>query len=91
MATRMPTPDASWRDSARYPKLFIFDSRAVFPIMFFFLHITWWTFIVAMIAVAFFSLLMRFGFTVAIFLRWARATIAGRRRAAIPWWVMWVE
>jgi intracellular multiplication protein IcmT len=85
---RMPSPDASWRDSARFPKMFIFDSRAVFPVLFFFLHITLWTFIVVVIAMIFFTLLLRFGFTISIFLRWVRSTIAGRRKAAIPWWVM---
>lgn len=86
MATRMPTPDASWRDSARFPKFFIFDSRAVFPLMLWLLHFKVWTFIVAILAMGFFSLLLRFGFTVNTFLRWVRTTIAGRRKAAIPWW-----
>ncbi len=86
MATRMPSPDASWRDSARYPRFFIFDSRAVFPFMLWLLHMKIWTFVVALIAMAFFSLLLRFGFTVSTFLRWARAKIAGSRKAAKPWW-----
>jgi intracellular multiplication protein IcmT len=87
MATRMPSPDASWRDSARYPKFFIFDSRAVFPLLLWMVHMKTWTFTVALITMAFFSLLLRFGFTVSIFLRWIRAIVAGRRKAAIPWWV----
>lgn len=87
MATRMPSPDASWRDSARFPKFFIFDSRAVFPLMVWILHMKVWSFVLAIIAMAFFSLLLRFGFTVSTFLRWLRSTIGGRRKAAIPWWV----
>jgi intracellular multiplication protein IcmT len=86
MVTKMPSPSASWRDSARYPKFFIFDSRAVFPLFLWMLHIRWWTFILAIIATAFFSLLLRFGFSVATFFRWLRSMIAGRRRAALPWW-----
>jgi intracellular multiplication protein IcmT len=86
MATKMPTPDASWRDSARYPKFFIFDSRAVFPLLLCMLHIQWWTVTVAVVAAGFFTLLLRYGFTVATFLRWLRSTIAGSRRTAIPWW-----
>ncbi len=86
MATRMPSPDASWRDSARYPRFFIFDSRAVFPFMVWLLHWSWWTLIFALIAMGFFSLLLRFGFTVSVFLRWLRSSIAGPRRAAKPWW-----
>lgn len=87
MATKMPSPDASWRDSARFPKFFIFDSRAVFPLLLWMLHAKLWTFILAIFAMAFFSLLLRFGLTVTIFLRWLRTTIAGKRKAAIPWWV----
>lgn len=87
MATKMPTADAAWRDSARFPKFFIFDSRAVFPLMVWLLHMKVWTFVLAIIATAFFSLLLRYGFTVSTFLRWLRATIAGKRKAAIPWWV----
>jgi intracellular multiplication protein IcmT len=87
MATKMPSPDASWRDSARYPKFFIFDSRAVFPFMLWLLHMKIWTFTVAIVAAIFFSILLRFGFTISIFFRWARAMIAGKRKAAIPWWV----
>lgn len=86
MATRMPSPDASWRDSARFPKFFIFDSRASFPLFLFMVHFSYWTFFVALIAMAFFSLLLRYGFTLSIFLRWLRAFIAGPRKAAIPWW-----
>lgn len=86
MATRMPSPDASWRDSARYPRFFIFDARAVFPLMVWILHMKLWTFILAILAVAFFSLLLRFGFTLSTFLRWLRSIIAGRRKSAIPWW-----
>lgn len=86
MAVKMPSPDASWRDSARFPRFFIFDARAVFPLMLWMLHIKLWTFVVAIIAMGFFSLLLRFGFTVSTFFRWLRATIAGRRKAALPWW-----
>lgn len=82
-----PRADASWRDSARYPKFFFLDSRAVFPIFIFLVHITLWTFIVALICMTFFSLLMRFGFTLGTFLRFLRAFIAGKRKMAKPWWV----
>lgn len=82
----MPTADASWRDTARYPKFFFFDSRAVFPLFFVLLHIRIWTIVVALIAVLFFSLLIRFGFTIAIFGRFIRALVAGPRKVAKPWW-----
>jgi intracellular multiplication protein IcmT len=51
------------------------------------LHMKIWTFVVALVAMTFFSLLLRFGFTFFTFLRWARSVIAGRRKAAKPWWV----
>lgn len=77
---------ASWRDSARYPKFFFLDSRAVFPIFIFLVHIQVWTFAVAITAMVFFSLLMRFGFTLSSFMRFFRAFIAGKRKMAKPWW-----
>lgn len=82
----MPTPNASWRDSARYPRFFMFDSRAVFPFLLWLLHIRMWTFILALIAVAFFSVLMRYGFTLGTFVRFIRSYIAGKRKMAKPWW-----
>lgn len=83
---RRPTSSASWRDSARYPKFFFLDSRAVFPFFLFLLHIKLWTFIVAFVFMLFFSLLLRFGFTLAIFGRWTRALAAGPRKIAKPFW-----
>ena len=81
-----PPPEASWRDSARHPKFFLLDSRAVFPIFIFLLHIRIWTFIVAIIFMTFFSILMRFGFTLGTFGRFVRSFIAGKRKMAKPWW-----
>lgn len=78
---------ASWRDSARYPKFFGFDSRAVFPIIIFLLHIQYWTFILSVVSMVFFSVLMRYGFTMGTFLRFIRASVAGKRKMAKPWWV----
>lgn len=82
----LPTQNASWRDSARYPKFFFLDSRAVFPFFFFLLHIKLWTFIIAAVFTIFFSTLLRFGFTLAIFGRWVRALTAGPRKIAKPFW-----
>jgi intracellular multiplication protein IcmT len=82
-----PSPDASWRDSARYPKLFFIDARAVFPVFFCLLHIKLWTISVALFFTIFFSILNYYGFTVAVFGRWLRAKLAGRRKVAIPWWM----
>jgi intracellular multiplication protein IcmT len=78
--------DAHWRDSARTAKFFIVDSRAAFPLVFFLLHIRMWTFVVAFIAICFFSLLERYGFTIVVFARWLRSLLAGPRKSAVAWW-----
>ena len=83
----MPTANASWRDSVRFPRFLIFDSRAVFPLFGFILHIRWWTFITAVVVMLFFSLLLRYGFTLGIFGRLVRSALAGKHKSAKPWWV----
>lgn len=82
---RIPT-EPHWRDSARPPRFFIVDARAAFPLLLFLLHIRWWTFILAVVATIFFATLERYGFTVPVFLRWLRSTLAGSRKFSIPWW-----
>lgn len=77
---------ATWRDSARNVRFFFIDFRATFPLLIFILHIRWWTFFLALFAMIFFGMLERFGFTVAVFLRWIRAYVAGPRKIAQPWW-----
>ena len=77
---------AHWRDSARPVKFWIVDFRATFPLLIFLLHIRLWTFLFAIVAIIFFAMLERFGFTVAVFGRWLRAYIAGPRKIAQPWW-----
>lgn len=82
MAT--PTANASWRDSARFPKFFGMDSRAVFPFFIFMVNIKLWTFILAVVCTVFFSVLMRYGFNLGTFSRSVRAYLAGKRRVAKP-------
>lgn len=82
---RIPT-EPHWRDSARPARFFIVDARAAFPLLLFLLHIRWWTFILAVVATIFFATLERYGFTVPVFLRWVRTTLAGPRKFSIPWW-----
>ena len=80
------SPNAHWRDSARQTRFFIVDARCAFPLILFLLHIRWWTLITAVTAMCFFGLLERYGFTVPVFLRWFRSTLAGPRKIAYPWW-----
>jgi intracellular multiplication protein IcmT len=77
---------AHWRDSARTARFFMIDARAAFPLLFFALHIRWWTFWVAIVTIVFFGMLERYGFTVPIFLRAARTFLAGAHKSAAPWW-----
>ena len=80
------SPTAHWRDSARVTRFFMIDATASFPLLFFLVHIEWWTLIGAVIATLFFSLIARFGFTVPVFFRWLRLIIAGPRKVAVPPW-----
>lgn len=82
-----PSPDAHWRDSARYPQLFFIDARAVFPLLLCLLHIRLWTIAVTLLASAFFAILNRYGFTLAVFGRWVKCKLAGKRKSALPWWL----
>ena len=83
----MRNPDTvHWRDSARTPKLFVVDAYAVFPMVLLLLHVRPWTFYLAFAATSFFIVIRKFGFPVPVFLRLARAWIAGTRRLANPWW-----
>lgn len=80
------SPTAHWRDSARVARFWIFDSRAVFPLVLLILHIRLWTIIVAVLTTFFFYSLERYGFTVPVFLRWLRSSLAGKRKISSPWW-----
>lgn len=77
---------AHWRDSARSVRFFFIDFRACFPLLLFLLHIRLWTFILAVVATAFFATLERYGFSVIVFIRWIRSFVAGPRKIAQPWW-----
>jgi intracellular multiplication protein IcmT len=79
--------EAHWRDSARSIRFFIWDGKAVFPMILFLMHIRIWTFVVAIITMMFFTILNRYGFSPIVFFRWLRSFIAGKRKLATPWWM----
>ena len=87
MVVRLPSETAHWRDSARSPRLFFFDAKAIFPFMLLMLHIEWWTFFIALATAIFLTIIGRYGFTVEVFLRWLRSTLAGPRKISDPWWM----
>ena len=74
------------RDSSRTPRFFFIDAFAAFPLVLVLLHICWWTFSLALIAILFFVILERFKFTLPVFRRWVKTTLAGPIRYAYPWW-----
>lgn len=81
------SPDGiHWRDSARQTRFFFVDAYAAFPILIMLLHIKLWTFLLTIIFMCFFGVLERFKFTVPVFFRWLRSTIAGPIKIAKPWW-----
>jgi len=82
----MASADAHWRDSARPARFFMVDARAAFPFLIFILHIRMWTFVSACVAMIFFWILEKYGFSVPVFARLVRTWMAGPRKIAIPWW-----
>ena len=75
-----------WRDSARSPRFFIVDARAVFPVFLFLMHIRIWTAVLVVLATVFFAFIEHFGFTVPVFFRWLRSIMAGPVKTSQPWW-----
>ena len=75
-----------WRDVARTPRFFVVDAYASFPLVLMLLHIQLWTFLLAIASITFFVILERFKFTLPVFKRWIKATLAGNIRYAYPWW-----
>lgn len=78
--------EAHWRDSARPVKLFAWDAKAVFPLVFCLIFPALWTLALAVLTIIFFAVLNRYGFSIAVFSRWLRTTLAGNRKIAKPWW-----
>jgi len=77
---------AHWRDSARTPRFFVIDGRAAFPMLFFLIHLHWWTFYVTVTATAFFGLVEHYGYTLTVFFRMLRTFLAGSVKQTKPWW-----
>ena len=79
--------NASWRDSARSVRFFIFEGPAVVPFVFWLLHMRLWVLECAFASMIFFSILARLGLTVPIFFRILRGFFSGTRKLSRPWWV----
>lgn len=75
-----------WRDTARSSRFFMVEGLAAAPLLVFLLHISWGTFWFAVIDIAVFWVLERFGVTVPVALRLLRRFIGGTDSAAVPSW-----
>lgn len=75
-----------WRDAARSPRFYVMDAFAAFPILLFLMHISYTTLGISAFFISFFVMLERFKFTIPVFFRWLKATMAGPIRVARPWW-----
>ena len=75
-----------WRDAARTPRFYFMDAWSALPFLFFLLHMRLWTFILSLVFTLFFIILEKFKFTLPVFGRWIKATLAGPLRMAKPWW-----
>lgn len=79
-----------WRDTARPAQFFGIDAFAVYPFLLFMLHMKWWTFILAIVAMIALAVLSRHGFTLPVFYRVVRSYLAGPARFAVPWSI-WIR
>jgi intracellular multiplication protein IcmT len=81
--------DGFWRESARGLKLFFLPAWTGVPLLFFLLHITWFTFLLLVATIVAMMIVERFGYTVPVALLAIRAKIAGkvvkRRRCFFNW------
>ena len=81
------SPNASWRDSSREAKFWIFDAFTSLPFILFLFNIQWWTFGLATTVALFFAILSRYGFRFAVFTRYVKSFIAGPVIQSSPWWL----
>lgn len=78
--------ESHWRDSARTAQFFFIDAKSAFPLLIFLMHITWWTFWVALVITAFFGIIEHYGLSALVFWRIVRNFFAGHQILSRPWW-----
>ena len=74
-----------WRDTARIPRLMIFDARLIFFFFLLALHVRLWTLITLLVAIIAFWLIEQYGYTLPNALRAIRNAFAGPKRPAQPY------
>ncbi len=72
--------DVAWNWTAKWPRFIIFDARSLFPLAIWALHISWFTFYIAISGIFFFGLLEYFRITPAVLFRSIRCAISGNNR-----------
>ena len=75
-----------WRNTMVPIRVYVFDARAMVPIMIFLLHWRWSTLYLALAGIAVFTLLEWLGLTFPAALRTLRRLLVGRVRPAVPAW-----
>jgi intracellular multiplication protein IcmT len=75
-----------WRYSATPVRVFFVDARALLPLIAFLAHMRLWTFIGALIGVAFFGFLAWLGLTLPVAWRMLRVVLCGPIRPRLPAW-----
>ncbi|MCE2576649.1 IcmT/TraK family protein [Komagataeibacter sp. FNDCR2] len=75
-----------WRFTADPVRLLIIDCRALAPMALWLVHMREWTFITAIIGVAFFGILAWMGLTLPVAWRMFRVFVSGSRRPLLPAW-----
>lgn len=82
-STKNTNEQIPWRETGRYPMLFFLDARALYPFIVFFVHMSKWTFYVALGGVAVFWMLNMTGISPPAALRTVRTYLVGRYRPTI--------
>lgn len=72
--------DVLWRDSGLAPKIGPLDAQAIFPMLLWLFHWSYWTASIALTGVAILYLVQRTGMTPLACFRALRVTFLGRRR-----------
>ena len=75
--------DSHWRYTQKPARFFMLDARAFAAIMLFIVHISLWTFLIAIFTMFVFWLFERRGLTFEAALRAMRSWFVGRRRPAM--------
>ncbi|MCC9003065.1 MAG: IcmT/TraK family protein [Candidatus Competibacter sp.] len=78
MSDTDPTPTVQWCETARYPKAFwLLDARLAWPLVGWLLHMTVWTFGIALVACALSALLTHIAMPPAMAMRRLTAALRG--------------